>query len=193
MKSVRIMVTVLLCVTFSIHAQESMQNDTALSLEERNKKIARDFYQDLWVTDHTENYDRYVADEYIVHDIFNRKGVTEPAIEQKKIADFFWRNGEMISELDYQIAEGDKVATRWTVEYVPETFKGKVMMGNKKIAIINVFRFEEGKIVEIWNHRHDIETGRTIFFTIKGLLIGLLIALVPTIIAIVQRRKIRRS
>ena len=43
----------------------------------------------------------------------DRKGVTEPAIEQKNIADFFWANGDLSGVIDYQIAEGDLVATRW--------------------------------------------------------------------------------
>src|SRR5690554_6043443 len=81
---------------------------------ETNKEIARNFYQDLWFSNHTNKYIQYVADEYVVHDIWDRKGVTEPAIEQKYIADFFWKNGDLQGKIDYQIAEGDLVATRWT-------------------------------------------------------------------------------
>ena len=74
---------------------------------EINKQIAKNFYQDLWFTNNTKNYINYVADEYRVHDIGDRKGVMEPAIEQKNIADFFWQNGAWKSKVDYQIAEGD--------------------------------------------------------------------------------------
>ena len=161
--------------------------------EERNKEIARNFYQDLWFTNNTNKYIDYVADEYVVHDIGDRKGVTEPAIEQKKTADFFWENGNWDSKINYQIAEGDLVATRWEATFQPSSLLGKVMMGSDKIAIINVFRFnDEGKIVEIWNHRHDIDTPQTMKFTLKGLLVGLLIAVIPTIIAFRQRRKLKR-
>jgi hypothetical protein len=116
--------------------------------------------------------------------------VTEPAIEQKKIADFFWENGTWDSKIIYQIAEGDLVATRWEATFQPSTLLGRAMIGSDKIPIINVFRFnDEGKIIEIWNHRHDIDTPQTMRFTMKGLLIGLLIALIPTVIAFRQRRK----
>ena len=97
-------------ISLSSSAQEEsviQKNQTEI-----NKEIARNFYQDLWFTNNTDNYKKYVADQYIVHDIGDRKGVTEPAIEQKNIADFFWKNGEFQSEIDYQIAEGDLVATR---------------------------------------------------------------------------------
>ncbi|MBY5951614.1 ester cyclase [Algoriphagus marincola] len=162
------------------------------SREERNKEIARNFYQDLWFTDNTDRYEDYVAEEYVVHDIGDRKGVTEPAIEQKITADLFWDNGSWDSKINYQIAEGDLVATRWEATFTPSTMMGKLMIGSGTIPIINVFRInEEGKIVEIWNHRHDIDTPQTLRFTIQGLLMGLVIALIPTIIAIRLKRKLK--
>ncbi len=175
----------------TLNADANCQQDSVhiKSQIETNKEIARGFYQDLWFTNNTGKYEDYVAHEYVVHDIFERKGVIEPAIEQKNIADMFWENGELHGEIDFQIAEGDLVATRLHVSLKPSTLFGRVL-GMDKIAIINVFRISDGKIVEIWNHRHDIETNQTIRFVIKGLLIGLLIALIPTIIAIRLRRKL---
>ena len=167
--------------------QDSLQLEDQMEV---NKEIARNFYQDLWFTNNTGKYIDYVASEYVVHDIFERKGLTEPAIEQKNIADMFWENGELRGKIDYQIAEGDLVATRWQASLEPSTLFGKVL-GMEKLAIINVFRIKDGKIVEIWNHRHDIETNQTISFVFKGLLIGLLIALIPTFIAFRLRRKLR--
>jgi hypothetical protein len=56
-----------------------------------------------------------------------------------------------------------------------------------------VFRIKDGKIVEMWNHRHDIEANAPVFFFGgKGLLIGLLIALFPTILAIRYKRKLKK-
>jgi hypothetical protein len=43
-----------------------------------------------------------------------------------------------------------------------------------RFPIINVFRFEDGKIVEVWNHRHDIDSFQTIRFKARGLAVGLL-------------------
>lgn len=162
------------------------------SLERVNKKIAADFYTDLWFTNNTDNYDNYVADTYIVHDIGDRKGVTELAIEQKNIADFFWENGEWENSFDYQVAEGDLVVTRWRSKFKPSTLLGKVAIGDGKIPIINVFRIKDGKIVEIWNHRHDIDTNRTLLFTLKGLLIGLCLSLIPLVIVFRLRRKLKQ-
>lgn len=178
--------------SLAVNDDQPMQAPTP-SQEEINKEIARKFYEDLWFTNNTDKYINYVADEYVVHDIGDRKNVVEPAIEQKIVADRFWDNGTWDSEINYQIAEGDMVATRWEATYKPTTFLGKVVFGAGTIPIINVFRFnEEGKIVEIWNHRHDIDTNQTMIFTVKGLLIGLLIALIPTFIAFRLKRKIKQ-
>ena len=181
---------VLCFVSNFIKAQE--QDTTRNDQTDINREIARSFYQDLWFTNNTDNYKKYVADEYVVHDIGDRKGVTEPAIEQKKIADFFWENGEFDSKIDYQIAEGDLVATRWTGSFKANTLFGRIALEtDKPISIINVFRIKDGKIVEFWNHRHDIDTPQTLKFTIKGLIIGLIIALIPTILLFRLRRKLK--
>ncbi len=183
----QLLVSLIAVSSFSQEQSAIRTNQTEI-----NKEIARNFYQDLWFTNNTENYKKYVADQYIVHDIGDRKGVVEPAIEQKKIADFFWKNGQFDCKIDYQIAEGDMVATRWTGSFKATTLFGQIFLENKEpISIINVFRIKDGKIVELWNHRHDIETPQTLKFTIKGLIIGLIIALLPTIIALRLRKKLR--
>lgn len=128
----------------------------------RNKEIARDFYENLWFSQNTDRYVDYVADEYVVHDIGDRKNVTEPGQEQQAIADRFHSLGNMTGRISYQIAEGDMVATRWllSLEVGPQG-EAMGMTSFTDIPIINVFRFnDEGKIVEIWNHRHDVDLPR---------------------------------
>lgn len=159
------------------------------SLEQKNKAIARSFYEDLWFSKNTDRYKEYVADEYVIHDIGDQKNVTEPAIKQKKIADFLHSQGEMTGSIDYQIAEGDLVATRWQWKMEPTSFLFRIMGGSRQIPIINVFRFQDGKIVEIWNHRHDIDAFQGNIPFIKGLGIGFLFALFGWGTAFYQWRK----
>ncbi len=140
-------------------AEQADTKQEAQALTERNKEIAAQFYKDLWFTNNTNAYSDYVADEYVVHDLGERKGVTERAVAQKEIADLFHSFGAMSGEIDYQIAEGEKVATRWFINLTPnEQAQAMGFPAVERVAIINVFRFnDEGKIVEIWNHRHDPE------------------------------------
>lgn len=180
-----------------VAVQQSTNDDRAVardSIESRNKALARGFYEDLWFSDRTERYDRYLADEYVVHDIGDDKNVTEPAVQQKGIADFFHSNGRMSGYIDYQIADGDLVATRWQWVFEPTSLAFKLLGGRDTIPIINVFRFDEdGRIVEIWNHRHDIDTGRGNIPFVKGLAIGLLVAAVGWGLAGLQWRRARRA
>lgn len=183
-----------LLVSQSAVTAQTLSTQAAIdSLEEHNKKIARSFYEDLWFSNNTDRYSKYVAEEYVVHDIGDRKNVTERGIEQKEIADFFHSQGEMTGTIDYQIAEGDLVATRWQWKFKPTSFMFSLMGGRNQIPIINVFRFRDGKIVEIWNHRHDIDTGRGNIPFVKGLGIGLLVALFGWGTAFVLWRKGKRA
>lgn len=179
-------------VLFFLKGTAQNFNETQHSKEEINKEVALKFYQDLWFNNNTEKYIDYVADTYVVHDIWDRKGVTEPAVEQKNIADFFWKNGSFDGAVDFQIAEGDLVATRWTASFKGKTFLGRMGIETEDpISIINVFRIKNGKIVELWNHRHDIETPQTLKFTIKGLIFGLILAMIPIAIAIRLHKKLK--
>ena len=184
--------SVLLAGLISLSSFAQKANEIQKNQTEINKEIARNFYMDLWFTNNTDNYKKYVADQYIVHDIGDRKGVTEPAIEQKNIADFFWKNGEFFSKIDYQIAEGDLVATRWTGSFKSNTLFGRIALEtDRPISIINVFRIKDGKIVEFWNHRHDIDTPQTLKYTSKGFIVGLILALIPTFVALRLKKKLR--
>jgi hypothetical protein len=109
----------------------------------------------------------------------------EQAEEQKRIAQFFWDSGSMTGTIDYQIAEGDLVATRWQWYFEPNVWWMKLVGGREHIPIINVFRFRDGKIVEIWNHRHDIDTAQANFIFIKGLVVGLLPSVVLAVLLFV--------
>ncbi|MEM7431183.1 MAG: ester cyclase [Pseudomonadota bacterium] len=183
---------ILLTIAYLAAPTLAASQEAAQSLQEQNKALARSFYEDLWFNKNTDRYQDYLADSYVVHDIGEDKGVVETAIKQKEIADFFWANGDMGGIIDYQLAEDDLVATRWRWQFEPTTFLGRILHGRDDLPIINVFRFEDGKIVEIWNHRHDIDTGMPLRFTIKGFLYGLLIALIALAWAFSLRRKLAK-
>ncbi len=163
------------------------------SIEDRNKALARDFYEDLWFSDRTNRFDQYVADEYTVHDIGDRKDIKEPAVMQKQIPDFLRSQGEMGGSIDFQIAEGDLVATRWQWKFKPTSLMLRLLGGREQIPIVNVFRYRDGKIVEIWNHRHDTDMGRNNLLFVKGLGVGLLFALFGWGTAFVLWRRRRRA
>jgi predicted SnoaL-like aldol condensation-catalyzing enzyme len=162
-------------------------------LEEQNKALARRFYEEVWFKNNPAVLDELVAPTYIAHDIGDRKNSMEPAEEQKEIAQFFWDRGAMTGSIDYQLAEGDLVATRWQWHFKPNVWWMKLLGGEEHIPIVNIMRFRDGKIVEIWNHRHDIDTGQANLIFVKGLIVGLLPSLGLLVLAFLLWRKSRRS
>lgn len=173
---------------------EEPERVAAPSTEEQNKAIARKFYEQVWFSRNTDAVFDLVAPEYIVHDIGDRKGVTEPAVEQKNIAEFFWQNGEMTGEIDYQIAEGDLVATRWHWRFKSDNWMMTALnLGSEQeIPIINVLQIKDGKIVEFWNHRHDIDTAVANFKFVYGFAAGMIPTIVLLVICLILWRRIRR-
>jgi len=173
-------------------ASEPAAEEHVSATEEQNKAIARRFYEQVWFSRNMDAVDEIFAPTYIAHDTGDRKGITEPAEEQKITAERFWNNGNMSGAIDYQIAEGDLVATRWQWDYEPTSWWMKLVAGRRPLPIINVFRFKDGKVVEIWNHRHDIDFfGRTLFAA--GLLVGLIPSLILSIFALILWRKLRKA
>jgi len=186
--------SLILITSLNVDLQAQSDTTSATSQTEINKQIVNGFYHDLWFTDNTDNYAEYVAEEYVAHDIGDRKNVIEPAVVQKNIADRFWKHTtNWKTSVDFQIAEGDLVATRWRMTAEPKTLLGRLVVGkNDELPIINVMRIENGKIVEFWNHRHDIDTRMSrLPLILRGLAIGLFIALIPTFIAFRQRRTLK--
>ena len=188
------LLSLILIAYLNVDLQTQSDTDSVKNQIEINKQIVNGFYQDLWFTNNTDNYARYVANEYVAHDIGDRKNSVEPAVVQKNIADRFWKHTtNWRTSVDFQIAEGDLVATRWRMTADPKTLMGRLVVGkNDELPIINVMRIEDGKIVEFWNHRHDIDTRMSrLPLILRGLVIGLFIALIPTFIAFRQRRTLK--
>ncbi|MEP7147267.1 MAG: nuclear transport factor 2 family protein [Acidobacteriota bacterium] len=163
-------------------------------IEEQNKALARRFYEEVWFKNNPAAVDESFAPTYIAHDIGDRKNSMEPADEQKKIAQFFWDRGSMTGTIDYQIAEGDLVATRWQWYFKPNVWWMKLLGGSEQhIPIINVMRIRDGKIVEIWNHRHDIDTMQANFIFVKGLVAGLIPSIILLVLMFLMWRRSRRN
>jgi predicted SnoaL-like aldol condensation-catalyzing enzyme len=173
-------------------SRASIAAPPSAEVQERNKALARRFYEQVWFSHNLSAVDELVAPTYVVHDIGDRKAVTEPADEQKKTADFFWQRGTMSGTIDYQIAEGDLVATRWQWNFRPSSWWMRMLGGRNPIPIINVFRIHDGKIVEFWNHRHDIDTGLANLKFVVGLFVGLVPSLISSVVSFLLWRKLRK-
>ena len=128
-----------------------------MSVDE-NKALVRRFYEEVWARGNLDVADEVFADEYVRHDF--RGGEPEPGPEgQKRIAgDFRAAFPDLRWEIDFLVGEGDMVVARWTASGTHDgPWAGVTPTGRSmRLSGINVFRFADGKVVEIWNHRDDL-------------------------------------
>jgi steroid delta-isomerase-like uncharacterized protein len=120
-------------------------------MREENKAIARHFLDELWNRSNFVLVDQLLASDYDGHSSTVIRG-PEGAMEfvpRLRIAfpDF------QFSILD-QIAEGDKVATRWAICGTHEgEFQGIPPSGKRmEMTGITIFRIANGKLIEGWTN-----------------------------------------
>jgi hypothetical protein len=121
---------------------------------EQNKATARRWFSDIITQGQLDVADEIFASNHVIHDPHSPPGGWPDGPEGlKMVATLFgggFSNWDII--IEDQIAEGDRVSTRWTasatntgsLQGMPPTGKGV------KVTGVNVARFDEGKIAESW-------------------------------------------
>jgi steroid delta-isomerase-like uncharacterized protein len=123
-----------------------------------NKALIRRFYEEVWNRGNVDVCDDVFAPDYVRHDL--RPTDAEPGPEgQKQIATRF-RSAfpDLQFEVEILVAEGDYVVGAWTAEGTHLGSWGMVEPSGRRARLsgVNIFRFENGKVAEIWNHRDDL-------------------------------------
>ena len=126
--------------------------------EEANKALVRRFYEEVWAKGNLDVADELFADGYERHDL--RPGDPSPGAKgQKEIAAAFRAAfPDLTWDVDFVIADGEFVAGRWTATGTHLGPWAGVAPTQRPMRFsgVNVFRFADGKVVEIWNHRDDL-------------------------------------
>jgi len=122
-----------------------------------NKSLVRRFYEEVWNKGNLDVTEEVFAEDYGRHDL-RSQALPGPAGQAKVAADFRAAFPDLGMEVDLILAEGDLVAARWTTEGTNTgPWGGNPPTGKPaRFSGVNIFRFREGKIVELWNHRDDL-------------------------------------
>jgi steroid delta-isomerase-like uncharacterized protein len=125
---------------------------------DQNKGLVRRFYEEVWDRGNSDFVYEVFADDYVRHDL--RPTVALPGPEgQKKIADDFRAAfPDLRVTVELIVGEGDYVVGRWTASGTHLGSWGTLGATGREatFSAVNIFRFEDGKVVEIWNHRDDL-------------------------------------
>ncbi len=135
----------------------SMPVVSAVQLE-NNKQLVRRFYVEVWNKGNLAVADEVFTKDYVRHD--PGAGAPTPGPEgQKQIAAEIRKAfPDVVMTIDFVIGEGDMVVARWTMKGTHKADLPTAKATNKQVTFsgINAYRFERGKVVELWNHRDDL-------------------------------------
>ena len=126
---------------------------------EANKALVRRFYEEVWARGNVGFAAEVFEDNYVRHDL--RPTKADPgAAGQALIAEQFRRAFPDIEwRVDLLLGDADLVAARWTASGTHSGPWGDVAPTGRRATFsgVNIFRFgDDGKVVEIWNHRDDL-------------------------------------
>lgn len=124
---------------------------------EANKALVRRFYEEVWDKGNLDVVYEVYADDYIRHDL--RPGIPVTGPEGQKVIAAEFRNAFPDLHWHVDLVEGSEefIVGRWTGSGTHTGPWGKLQPTGKtvKFSGANIFRFENGKVAEIWNHRDD--------------------------------------
>jgi predicted ester cyclase len=127
-------------------------------LEEQNKVTFRRYVEEVSNEGNLALVDE-IFDSYISHQSDGRTEERGPEDVKRFIGEFRQAFPDFRSTIEYQVAEGDMVVTRWRASGTHQgEFRGIAPTG-KPVAItgIGVFRFsDEGKVVESWDNLDEL-------------------------------------
>lgn len=111
-------------------------------MSEQNKAASRVAFE-VWNTGAVDRLDQYIATDVVHHDPYDPNAADGLAGMKKTIRSNRELTPDLSIMIEDQVAEGDKVATRWTATM---TQRGK------KVSLqgMTIDRFENGKVVEAW-------------------------------------------
>ncbi|PEQ52999.1 pyruvate kinase [Bacillus cereus] len=121
----------------------SVSKDNVIE-KEKNKKMVVDFYNEVFNKHNIDIIPKYVSEDYKQHNPFVADG-------RKAFMDFFKedfvKNPNSSAEVKRVVAEGDTVALH---------VHSRTNSQDKGVAIVDIFRIKDGKIVEHWDVIQEI-------------------------------------
>ena len=125
---------------------------------EENEALVRRFYDEVWNRGNVGVAEEVFAEDYVRHDLRPTAAEPGPAGQARIATDFRTAFPDLRMELDLVLGEGDLVAARWTAEGTNTgPWAGRPPSGkHARFSGVNIFRFQDGKVAELWNHRDDL-------------------------------------
>jgi len=128
-----------------------------MSLDE-NKALVRRFYEEVWGKGNVDVAEEVFASDYVRHDLRPTTPAPGPEGQKQIAAALRAAFPDLRFDIEIVLGEGEYVAARWTASGTHSGAWGDVEPTGRFVTFsgVNIFRFEEGLVAEIWNHRDDL-------------------------------------
>src|SRR5215831_15123698 len=131
---------------------------TLLMSLKKNKALVLQFYEEVWGEGNLEFAKEVFHENYIRHDLHADHLSSGVAGQMQIAGDFRKAFADLQISVDLMFGTDEYIAALWTMSGthiaawrdIPATHKKATFSG------VNIFRFENGKVMEIWNHRDDL-------------------------------------
>jgi predicted ester cyclase len=119
-------------------------------MTEANKNLVRRYYEEVLNQRHIECLDELAAANFASY--LSNGASIDLSIYRQAVMGSLAAMPDLHVVIDDQIAEGDKVVTRWTATGTPQVPFAGIQPGGKPIRItaIHIHRVEDGRLVEHW-------------------------------------------
>jgi steroid delta-isomerase-like uncharacterized protein len=123
-----------------------------------NKELVRRFYEEVWDKGNVDVADEVFAHDYVRHDLRATNAAPGSRGTEANRTCLRTAFSDLRFEVEIVIAEVDYVAARWTARGTHTGSWGAVEATGRPMTLsgVNIFRFEHGRVAEIWNHRDDL-------------------------------------
>lgn len=129
----------------ALNAPHNLKSTNQAMIAEKNKKIVTDFYEGVFLQHQVKAFaDLYIGDRYIQHNPHVPDGKA-PFVDY--FTGYFKENPQAKSVIKRAVAEDDLVFVH---------VHSKQNEQDRGVAVVDIFRVENGKIVEHWDVHQDV-------------------------------------
>lgn len=158
---------------------------------EHNRAAALEFFEQAWIGGDLSAYERFVEPDQVLH----LAGYPEPFHGRDAALEWARTYRSAFPEIDFTIeavlAEEDHVALRWSSSQTQRgPYLGVAPLGTRvTMTALQMFRFADGKIVEVWIMFDPLNVMQQLGVLPAGLMPKPVLAVVNTIRRLRRRKK----
>ena len=123
-----------------------------------NKALVLRFYDEVWDKGNVDFAGEVFRDDYVRHDLRPTPAQPGPAGQARIAAEFRAAFPDLRFRVELILGDADLVAARWMATGTHSGSWATIEPTGKSVefAGVNIFRFQDDKVAEIWNHRDDL-------------------------------------